>query len=131
MAGELKYSAADDDTVIKTARATYAEAFCDGRAAQVAGVSSNPYPSGSAQNIAWQSGHDTVAPEGLIDNCALAIPITTPNLSGLTSAAAQAAIANAKLAVGHITGTTGTVTVQSPDSAVKVQPHTTVAFTIA
>lgn len=57
--------------------------------------------------------------------------ISTPNLSGLTSAAAQAAILAAGLTVGTITGSSGTVSVQDPASAASTEPWTAVDFTIA
>jgi hypothetical protein len=130
MAGEFKYTALDT-TATKTADARYAEAFCEGRVSWVAGVATNPYPSGSPNNIAWQAGYDTTSPQGLIDNCALAIPILTPSLTGLTSAAAQTAILNANLTVGKITGTTGVVNAQNPAVSAKAQPKDVVTFTIA
>lgn len=130
MAGEMKYTAANT-TASQSADPRLAKAFCEGREAQVAGNSTNPFPAGSEQNDAWQAGHDTTTPEGLVDNCALAIPITVPDLTGMTSANAQEAITAAGLAVGKITGTTGVVTVQVPTAATKVQPHSSVAFTIA
>jgi hypothetical protein len=131
MAGKLKYTATDNQTVIKTADPALAEAFCEGRRQQVAGTSVNPYPANSEASAAFALGLATTTPEGLVDNCAECIPISVPALAGLTSAAAQAALLAAKLAVGKITGTTGVVSVQAPVAATKVQINTTVAFTIA
>jgi hypothetical protein len=57
--------------------------------------------------------------------------ISTPNLSGMTSAAAQTAILDAGLTVGTITGASGTVSVQDPLSAANAEPRESVDFTIA
>jgi hypothetical protein len=130
MAGEFKYDAANT-TIAQTADSRLAEAFCEGRTAWVTGVGSNPHPSGSPANTAWQSGYDTTTPQGLIDNCAYAIPILMPSLTGLTSAAAQTVILNANLTVGKITGATGVVTTQDPAVSAKAQPKDVVTFTIA
>jgi len=130
MPGEFKHSAANDHTDIKTARAQLPEAFCQGREDLVAGVSSNPFATGSAQNAAWQAGHDTVTPEGLVDNCALAIPITVANVVGSSLSAATATLLAQHLLVGKVTLTTGNVTVQAPAAATKAQPNQAVALTL-
>jgi hypothetical protein len=131
MAGAFKYTAANDQTIVKTADPELARAFCRGRRALIDGDASNPFVSGSGKYDAWQAGHDTVTPEGMFDNCAMAIPITMPDLSGMTSANAQVAILAANLTVGKITGTTGVVSVQAPAAAAKTQPADVVTFTIA
>jgi hypothetical protein len=185
MPGQFKYTAANT-TSIKTANPNVAKAFCAGRAAQVAGTGSNPHTSGDELYTAWAT-----TPEGLRDGCALAIPITVPDvvnlsrtaavaaivaagfvdgkvvwngpsqgvvysqlpaaaakaqpgdtvtlrlastvptLTGLTSAAAQAAITLAGLVTGTITGTTGVVTAQTPIGTSLVNPNSAVDFTIA
>lgn len=125
MPGEFKYTAANT-TASQTADPGLAKAFCQGREAQVAGDNSNPFVSGSEDNVAWQAGHDTVTPEGLIDNCALAIPITVPQTVGQTIAAARVLIISAGLAVNDITGSVGVIISQIPTAGAKVQPNTTV-----
>ena len=130
MAGEFKYTASNT-TSTQTSESKLAKAFCEGRVGQVAGSNTNPHASGSDAYAAYEAGYSTVTPEGLIDNCALAIPITVPNLVGDTSAVAQGKITAANLIVGKITGTTGVVSVQLPAAAAKVQPNTVVTFTIA
>jgi hypothetical protein len=129
MAGELKYTALNTVS-IQTADRRLAQAFCDGRTGQVAGSNTNPHVSGSEVHTAYEAGFATTTPEGLIDNCALAIPISVPNIVGLSSAAAQAAILAANLTVGKITLTTGNVTIQSPVATTKVQPKSVVLFTL-
>jgi hypothetical protein len=130
MAGAFKYDATNT-TAIKTADPRLAEAFCDGRRGLIAGANTNPYTSGDELYTAYEAGYATVTPEGQYDNCAMAIPITMPDLTGKTSAEAQAAIIAAGLTVGKITGTTGVVTVQAPAVAAKTQPNDVVTFTIA
>ena len=133
MAGEFKYTTANDQTVIKSADSTLAEAYCQGRAAQVAGVSSNPFPAGSEQNISWQYGHDQTTPAGLRDNCALAVPIAVPNLSTMSLGTATSTLVAAGLAIGKITQgpIAGTVLAQSPTSAALAQPHDVIAVTLS
>jgi hypothetical protein len=131
MAGEFKYTASNT-TSTQVADSTYAEAFCEGRRDWVnAGSNLNPHTTNSPRWTAYEAGYATTSPQGLIDNCALAIPILTPSLTGLTSAAAQTAILAANLLVGKITGTTGVVTVQNPAVSAKAQPNDVVTFTIA
>ena len=129
MAGEMKYTAANT-TASQSADPRLAEAFCQGREAQVAGDSSNPFATGSEQNAAWQAGHDTVTPEGLVDNCALAIPITVANVVGASLSAATATLLAQHLLVGQVSLTTGNVTIQDPAAAAKVQPNQAVHLTL-
>jgi hypothetical protein len=131
MPGELKYTAAND-TAKQTSNTTYAEAFCEGRRDWIeSGTNLNPHTSGSPRYTAYEAGYATTTPQGLVDNCAYAIPILVPSLTGLTSAAAQTAIIAAGLLVGKITGATGVVTVQNPATSAKAQPNDVVTFTIA
>lgn len=130
MPGEFKHSAANNHTAIKTAKDELARAWCEGRESLVTGAGTNPHPSGSADNIAWQAGHDTVTPEGLVDNCAYCIPITVANVVGSSLAAATATLNAQGLAVGKVTLTTGNVTIQSPAAAAKTQLHQTVLLTL-
>jgi hypothetical protein len=130
MAGAFKYDATNT-TAVKTGDRRLAQAFCDGRRGLVAGANTNPHTSGDELYTAYEAGYAATTPEGLQDGCAMAIPITMPDLTGMTSAAAQAAIIAAKLTVGKITGTTGVVTVQAPAAAAKTQPGDVVTFTIA
>jgi PASTA domain len=130
MTGSFKYTA-DNTTAIKTADPELAAAFCRGRKAYIDGGSANPFVSGSEKYTAWQAGYDTVTPEGLRDGCANAIPITMPDLTGMSIAVASAAIVAAGLTVGNITGDSGVVTVQAPAAAAKTQPADVVTFTVA
>jgi hypothetical protein len=130
MAGALKYSTESTD-FFKSADARQARAFCEGRAGLIAGANSNPHDVGDELYLAYEAGYSTVTPEGHYDNCAMAIPITMPNIVGMSSTDAQTSIINAGLAVGTITGTTGVVTDQLPLSNAKTQPNDLVNFTIA
>jgi hypothetical protein len=65
------------------------------------------------------------------DTVTLRLASTVPTLTGLTSAAAQAAITLAGLVTGTITGTTGVVTAQTPIGTSLVNPNSAVDFTIA
>jgi hypothetical protein len=129
MAGSLKYDATNT-SAIKSADVRLTKAFAEGRRAQIAGTNSNPHPSGSDAYEAWQEGHDTTSSEGLIDSCAECIPISVPDVVGMTSANAQAAIIAANLLVGKITLTTGNVTIQDPVASAKVQRNTPVLITL-
>jgi hypothetical protein len=131
MTGQIRYAAAQDETVVKTADTRMGRAFCSGRRALIAGANTNPHVSGDELYAAYEAGYATVTPEGQYDNCSVAIPITMPDLTGMTSSVAQAAIATAGLAVGAITGTTGVVSAQLPAAAAKTQPNDVVTFTIA
>jgi len=131
MAGAIRYTQATDQTTLKTPDSKLGKAFCAGRAALIAGVNNNPHVSGAEDYLAYEAGYATITPEGKFDSCSIAIPITMPDLTGMTSAVAQAAILTANLTVGKITGTTGVVTVQAPLAAAKTQPNDIVTFTIA
>jgi hypothetical protein len=128
MAGSFKYDATNT-TAVKTADSRLAQAFCDGRAGLVAGANTNPHTSGDELYVAYEAGYATTTPEGLQDGCALAIPITMPDLAGATIAVASAAITAANLVVGKITGEFGVVTAQLPAAAAKTQPGDVVTFT--
>jgi hypothetical protein len=128
MAGAFKHDATNT-TSIKTADSRLAAAFCDGRRGLVAGANTNPHTSGDELYVAYEAGYATVTPEGLQDGCALAIPITMPNLAGMDAATAEAAIVGAKLITGKITGGFGVVTAQLPLAAAKTQPGDVVTFT--
>lgn len=129
MAGKFKRDSTNT-TSVNSADPVNAKAFCEGRDAQIAGISTNPHPVGSERNIAWQDGFNTVTPQGLRDNCSACIPIAVPNLVGSTLAAATAALVAVNLALGKVTLTTGPVTVQSPAATTKVQYQTTVNITL-
>jgi hypothetical protein len=129
MSGEIRYTAAQDETVVKTADTKLGRAFCAGRRGLIDGANINPHVSGDELYAAYEAGYATVTPEGQWDGCAMAIPITMPDLAGMTSAVAQAAIATAGLMVGAITGGFGTVTAQLPAAAAKTQPNDVVTFT--
>jgi hypothetical protein len=129
MSGSLKYDATNT-TAIKSADPKLTKAFAEGRLAQIAGSGSNPHAAGSDANEAWQEGHDTVAPEGLRDSCAEAIPVAVPNVVGLSEAAATAAIVAAELLLGGVALETGNVTVQDPAAATLVQPNSGVVITL-
>jgi hypothetical protein len=131
MTGRIRYTAAQDETTLKTADTKLGKAFCAGRRGLVEGVNTNPHVSGDELYTAYEAGYATVTPEGQWDGCAMAIPITMPNLVGMDQATAVAAIGTAGLAVGKITGTTGVVSVQLPAAAAKTQPNDVVTFTIA
>ena len=131
MPGAIRYTQAVDQTTLKTPNSKLGKAFCAGRAALIAGVNNNPHVSGAEDYLAYEAGYAATTPEGQYDSCSIAIPITMPNLTGMTSAVAQAAIIAAKLTVGKITGTTGVVTAQAPLAAAKTQPNDVVTFTIA
>ena len=128
MAGAFKHDATNT-TSIKTADSRLAQAFCDGRRGLVAGANTNPHTSGDELYTAYEAGYATVTPEGFQDGCALAIPITMPDLAGMTIAVASAAIVAAGLVVGQITGSFGVVTSQLPAAVAKTQPGDTVTFT--
>jgi hypothetical protein len=128
MAGAFKYDATNT-TAVKTADSRLAEAFCDGRRGLVAGANTNPHTSGDELYTAYEAGYATVTPEGLRDGCALAIPITMPDLADETIEDASAAIVAAGLVVGKITGSYGVVTSQLPAAAAKTQPGDVVTFT--
>jgi hypothetical protein len=131
MPGRIRNAAAQDETTLKTADGKQGKAFCAGRRALIDGANTNPHVSGDELYAAYEAGYATVTPEGAYDNCAMAIPITMPDLAGMTSAVAQAAIITAGLIVGKITGTTGVVSAQLPLAAAKTQPNDVVTFTIA
>jgi hypothetical protein len=129
MSGSFKYDATNT-TAIKTGDRRLAQAFCDGRAGLVAGANINPHTSGDELYVAYEAGYATVTPEGLQDGCALAIPITMPDLDTMTQADATTAIADAGLTLGKITGAFGTVTAQLPLAAAKTQPGDVVTITL-
>jgi hypothetical protein len=129
MTGRIRNTAAQDETTLKTADSNLGKAFCAGRRALIDGANTNPHVSGDELYTAYEAGYATVTPEGQYDNCAMAIPITMPNLVGMDQATAVAAIATAGLTVGAITGGFGTVTAQLPAAAAKTQPNDVVTIT--
>jgi len=129
MTGALRYTAAIDETTLKTPDTRLSEAFSEGREGLIAGANTNPHVSGSENYLAYEAGYALVTPEGQFDSCAKAIPITMPDLAGMTIAVASAAIVAAGLVVGQITGSYGVVTSQLPAAAAKTQPGDTVTFT--
>jgi hypothetical protein len=129
MTGQIRYTAAQDESVVKTADGKLGKAFCAGRHGLINGANINPHVSGDELYAAYEAGYATVTPEGSWDNCAMAIPITMPNLVGMDQATATAAIIAAGLAVGKITGDFGVVTAQLPASAAKTQPNDVVTLT--
>lgn len=131
MPGEFKYTALNT-VATQTADPKLALAFCAGRDSRIAGVSTNPFVATDENYTAWQAGYDTITPEGLVDNCASCIPITIPNIVGMTYVAATAALAAKYLKIGDITNPLGVVTVQSPAfGSGKVQRNVTVNVTLA
>jgi hypothetical protein len=120
MTGALRYTAAIDETTLKTPDTRLSEAFSEGRDGLIAGANTNPHVSGSENYLAYEAGYALVTPEGTFDSCAKAIPITMPDLAGMTIAG---------LVVGQITGSFGVVTSQLPAAAAKTQPGDTVTFT--
>jgi beta-lactam-binding protein with PASTA domain len=128
MTGAFKHDATNT-TSIKTADSRLAQAFCDGRAGLIAGANTNPHTSGDELYTAYEAGYAATTPEGLQDGCALAIPITMPDLADMTIADASTAITDAGLVVGKITGSFGVVKTQLPAAAAKTQPGDTVTFT--
>jgi hypothetical protein len=129
MTGQIRYAAAQDETTLKTADGKLGKAFCAGRHGLINGANTNPHVSGDELYAAYEAGYATTTPEGTWDNCAMAIPITMPDLAGMTIAVASAAILNANLAIGAITGAYGVVTSQLPTAAAKTQPNDVVTFT--
>jgi hypothetical protein len=129
MTGRIRYTAAQDETTLKTPDSKMGKAFCAGRRDLIAGANANPHVSGSELYTAYEAGYATVTPEGSYDNCAMAIPITMPDLAGMDQATASAAIVAAKLIVGKITGDFGVVTAQLPAAAAKTQPNDVVTYT--
>jgi hypothetical protein len=127
--GQLRYTAAEDQTTLKTADVRLAESFQDGRRGLIAGANTNPHVSGSETYAAYEAGYALVTPEGHFDGGALAIPITMPDLADETIEDASALIVAAGLVVGKITGAFGVVTSQLPAAAAKTQPGDVVTFT--
>jgi hypothetical protein len=130
MAGRIRFTAAEDESTLKSADPKLGRAFQAGRAALIVGTNTNPHVAGSETYLAYEAGYATVTPEGTYDGGAYAIPITMPNLAGLTIAQADAAITAAGLIPGKITGAFGVVTSQLPAAAAKAQPGDVVTFTI-
>lgn len=112
-------------------------AYAEGRKAvtKALAYTTCPHAAGTPEFNAWDRGYNsarTLTP-GTVDNCAYPVSgyLSVINLTGMTSAAAQAALVANGLTVGTITGSSGVVTDQSPAVNARVAKDTAVAFTIA
>jgi hypothetical protein len=130
MAGEIKYSHEADD--IQTADAKLGKAYCEGRAAQCEGRTAltNPHQSGSDAWNAWNAGFEQNVPEGLVDSCAYAIPMTVPNVVNMTQANATMALTAKSLGLSVGGGAADPITAQNPAANAKAQPGSTVIVTL-
>lgn len=106
------------------------KAFCEGRQAKVFGESGgNPHATGSNANAAWAAGYALDATSGAAGPCNIFAGVTVPNVVGMTTANATAALANVGLRVESVALTNDPIASQVPAAAAKARYNSSVALT--
>lgn len=133
----MKYAIYGNSSLVSSADARAARAYCDGWGRQVGlgVVEDNPFSAGDeAENsIAWIAGFDD-AEAGTIDisetHCSLPAFKVVPNIVALDAVDADIAILAAGLTVGDVTNSTDPVTAQAIAAGTPVNRLTALDYTL-
>lgn len=126
MPGQLS----DGVTATIDASVVNSKAFCEGRQAKAYTESTNPHVSGSEAYAAWAAGNALAVASGIQGPCNISAGIAVPNLVGMTTAQATAALEAVGLNLGTITLTVDPVASQSPVATTAVRPESYVNITL-